>query len=250
MRDDEGPGPSTLASASGADETAPDFWSGPLGMAGVHQGQPVLEAGEPLELAQAAAILVHGRGARPQDILYDLAPLLDLPGLAFLAPAAAGNAWYPNPFTAAPQTNEPSLSSALDTLDQVLARVEEHIPASQVVMLGFSQGACLTLEYVARHARRYGAVVGLSGALIGPPGTPRAYPGTLERTPVLLSSSDPDPYVPADLVREAGGVLRRLGGHVRVRIYPEMGHTINADEIVDTRNLMAALLRRKEEVQQ
>jgi predicted esterase len=217
-------------------------------VAGVHEGQPVLEAGEPLERAQAAAILVHGRGARPEDILYDLAPLLDLPAFAFLAPAAAGNAWYPKPFTAPPGTNEPWLSSALDQLDQLLARVEEHVPVSQVVLVGFSQGACLTLEYAVRHPRRYGAVIGLSGALIGPPGTPRTYSGSLDGTPVLLSSSDPDPYVHADLVREAGIVLGRLGGDVQTRIYPEMGHTINTDEVSDTRNLMAALLRRKEEV--
>jgi predicted esterase len=215
-------------------------------VAGPHDGQLVLEAGEPLPGAQAAAILVHGRGARAQDILYDLAPVLDLSGFAFLAPQAAGNAWYPKPFTAPPEANEPWLSSAFDRLNEVLARVEAHLPADQVALLGFSQGACLTLEYVARHARRYGAVVGLSGALIGPPGTPRAYQGSLEGTPVLLSSSDPDPYVPTELVRGAGAVLSRLGGEVQVRIYAGMGHTVNADEIVDTRNLMAALLRRKE----
>jgi predicted esterase len=217
-------------------------------MAGVHDGQPLLEAGEPLEVAQAAAILVHGRGASPEDILYSLSPALDLPGFAFLAPGATGGAWYPKTFAAPLETNEPWLSSALDRLDHLIARVEQHVPASQVVLLGFSQGACLTLEYAARHARRYGAVVGLSGALIGPPGMPRAYPGSLEGTPVLLSSSDPDPHVSADLVRQAGAVLAELGGDVQVRIYPEMGHTINEDEMVDTRNLMAALLRRKEEV--
>jgi predicted esterase len=217
-------------------------------MAGVHDGQPVLEAGTPLDQAQAAMILVHGRGARAEDILYDLAPVLDQPGFAFLAPAAADGQWYPLPFTAPPEDNEPYLSSALERIDQVLERVEEHVPASQVVLLGFSQGACLTLEYAARRARRYGAVVGLSGALIGPPGTPREYPGSLEGSPVLLSSSDPDPYVAPELVRQAGAALERLGGEVRVHIYPGMGHTINADEIGDTRNLMAALMRREEEV--
>src|ERR671938_79001 len=155
-------------------------------MAGPHAGQPVLQAGVPLARAQAAMLLVHGRGASADDILFSLRPVLDTPGFAFLAPAAAGNAWYPNSFTAPLDSNEPYLSSALGVLDELIARVGATVPASRVVLLGFSQGACLTLEYAARHARRYGAIIGLSGALIGPPGTGRDYPGSLQGPPVLL----------------------------------------------------------------
>jgi len=139
-------------------------------MSGPHQGQKVLEAGEPLATARAAMILVHGRGASAEDIMTVGAELM-FPGFAYLAPQAAGSAWYPLPFTSPLEANEPYLSSALETLATLLATVEKTIPASRVVLLGFSQGACLTLEFAARHARRYGAVVGLSGGLIGPDGT-------------------------------------------------------------------------------
>src|SRR5258706_16252769 len=125
-----------------------------------HRGAPVLEAGDPLAKARAAMILVHGRGATAQDIMTLAADLMH-PGFAYLAPQAAGNAWYPNPFTAPLETNEPYLSSALGVLENLLARVEETIPPERVVLLGFSQGACLTLEFAARHARRYAGVVGL-----------------------------------------------------------------------------------------
>ena len=216
-------------------------------MSRVHDREPVLEAGTPLAAAEAAAILVHGRGARPEDILKSCATLLDTVGFAFLAPAAADNAWYPNPFTAPTETNEPWLSSSLARLDQLMERVENYVAADQVILLGFSQGACLTLEYAARRPRRYGAVVGLSGALIGPPGEARAVHGSLDGTRVLLSSSDPDPYVSADLVRASGEVLGRMGGDIQVRFYPDMGHTISAAEIEEIRQLMATLTRREEE---
>src|ERR1019366_10280034 len=144
---------------------------------------PVLEAGEKLAKARAAMILAHGRGATAEDMMTVAAELMH-PGFAYLAPQASGNAWYPNPFTAPIETNEPYLSSALEVLETLLARVAETVPAERVILLGFSQGACLTLEFAARHARRYGGVVGLSGGLIGPDGTPRDYPGDFNGTSV------------------------------------------------------------------
>jgi predicted esterase len=209
-------------------------------MSGPHQGQKVLEAGEPLATAGAAMILVHGRGASAEDIMTVGAELM-FPGFAYLAPQAAGSAWYPLPFTAPLEANEPYLSSALETLATLLATVEKTIPASRVVLLGFSQGACLTLEFAARNARRYGAVIGLSGGLIGPDGTSRDYPGDFEQTPVFLGCSDVDPHIAKDRVLEAGDVFKRLGADVALKLYPQMAHTVNADEIQSVRRIVAAV---------
>jgi predicted esterase len=209
-------------------------------MPGPHQGQPVLQAGEPLDRAGAAMILAHGRGASAADILTIAAEVM-LPGVAYLAPQAAGSAWYPNPFTAPLEANEPYLSSALEVLDSLLARVEATVPAEKVVLLGFSQGACLTLEFAARHARRYGGVVGLSGGLIGPDGTPRDYPGSFDGTPVFLGCSDVDPYIKKERVLGAGDVYERMGAIVTLRLYEGMGHTVNADEIEEVRKIAKAV---------
>ena len=152
--------------------------------------------------------------------------------IAYLAPQAAGSTWYPYSFLAPISDNEPDLSSALGMIDRLVGAVEqEQVPSERVAILGFSQGACLTLEYVARHPRRYAAIVGLSGGLIGPPGTPREYSGSLEGTPVFLGCSDIDPHIPLERVHESAEVFRRLGASVDERIYPHMGHTINRDEI-------------------
>jgi predicted esterase len=201
---------------------------------------PVLEAGEPLAKARAAMILVHGRGATAADIMTVGAELLH-PGFAYLAPQASGNAWYPNPFTAPLESNEPYLSSALRVLETLLARVEANVPAQRVILLGFSQGACLTLEFAARHARRYGGVVGLSGGLIGPDGTPRDYPATFEGTPAFLGCSDVDPHIRKDRVEEAAAVLKRLGASVTMRLYPGLGHTVNPDEIEAVREIVESV---------
>jgi predicted esterase len=185
-------------------------------------------------------ILVHGRGASAADIMTLGAELLH-PGFAYLAPQAAGGAWYPNPFTAPLEANEPYLSSALETLASVLASIEKTIPANRVILLGFSQGACLTLEFAARHARRYGGIAGLSGGLIGPPGTPRDYPGDFEGTPAFLGCSDVDPYIGKDRVVEAGEVLKRMGAAATVQLYPQMGHTVSSEEIQAVAGMISAV---------
>ena len=188
-------------------------------------------------------ILAHGRGASAEDIMTVGSELMH-PDFAYLAPQAAGSAWYPHPFTAPLEDNEPYLSSALEVLASVLASVEKTIPADRVILLGFSQGACLTLEFAARQARQYGGVVGLSGGLIGPDGTPRDYPGDFERTPAFLGCSDVDPHIRKERVLEAAEVFERLGGDVTLKLYPQMGHTVNADELQAVRRIVAAVASR------
>jgi phospholipase/carboxylesterase len=206
-----------------------------------HGSQPVLLAGEPLERARAAMVMVHGRGATAESIL-ELAFELKQPGFAYLAPQAAQNAWYPQSFLAPISSNEPWLSSALTLLGTVIQRIEEGgIPPEHTMLLGFSQGACLALEYAARHTRRYGGVVALSGGLIGPDGTPRDYPGSFAGTPVFLGCSDRDFHIPKERVQLSAEVLRRLDADVTMRLYPNMGHTVNQDEIDFVRGMMAAI---------
>ncbi len=212
-----------------------------LQVAGPHSGQPVLAAGLPLQEAHAAMICVHGRGASAEDIL-GLAAALRASGFAFLAPQAASNTWYPNRFIAPLASNEPWLSSALAAVGEIVDYVAgAGIPTERTVLLGFSQGACLALEYGARNARRYGGLVGLSGGLIGPDGTPRDYPGSLEGTPVFLGCSDVDFHIPKERVEESAKVLGALGGAVEMRLYPGMGHEVNMDEIGQVRRLLAGL---------
>ncbi len=185
--------------------------------------------------------MLHGRGGSPQD-MQELARTLDRPQFACLVPAAAGRTWYPYSFLERIERNEPYLSSALRLVQSALGRAEAAgVPTARVVLLGFSQGACLTVEFAARHAQHYGAVVGLSGGLIGPEGMPRDYEGSFEGTPAFLGSSDVDPHVPKRRVDETEAVFTRLGARVTKRIYPGMGHTINADEIAYVRSLLDAI---------
>lgn len=183
-------------------------------------------------------LMMHGRGASAQDIL-SLAVELGRSGFAYLAPQAAGNTWYPNRFMAPVEENEPWLSSALAVIGETLSMiVEAGIAQHKIVLLGFSQGACLVLEYAARNARRYGGVVGLSGALIGPDNLPRTYHGSLAGTPVFLGCSDVDLHIPRLRVDQTAELMRVLGGRVTERLYPNMDHTVNQDEIEFVRKMM------------
>lgn len=206
-----------------------------------HAGQPVLRRGPTPRDARLALILVHGRGASAQDIL-SLAEELDLADVACLAPQAAASTWYPYSFLAPQPQNEPGISSGLGVIASLIDAVgQEGLSPERVALLGFSQGACLSLEYAARNARRYACVVGLSGGLIGPPGTPRTYGGSLDGTPVFLGCSDVDPHIPVERVRESAEVCRRLGAAVDERIYPRMGHTINRDELAAVEALLGGV---------
>jgi predicted esterase len=185
-------------------------------------------------------ILVHGRGDSAAGIL-GLTQEFDTDDVAWLAPQAAGHTWYPYSFLSPIPRNEPFISSALGVLRRLVERLDaDGVTSDRVLLMGFSQGACLISEFAARHARRYAGVATLSGGLIGPPGTARDYEGAFDGTPVLIGCSDVDPHIPLERVEETTAVFRRMGADVDERIYPNMPHTINSDEIA----AITALLRR------
>ena len=190
--------------------------------------------------ARFTVIAVHGRGASAEDIL-GLARELRLDDMAWLAPQAAGNTWYPYSFLAPIEQNEPGLTSALRVLSSLVHLVgDQGVEPERVGFLGFSQGACLSLEFAARHARRYSGVFGLSGGLIGPPGAARNYTGTFSGTPIFLGCSDVDPHIPLERVRESAEVFRRMGALVDERIYPRMGHMVNEDELRAVQDILGS----------
>ncbi len=226
-----------------------------------HHGLPVGEAGAPVESAKAAVVLIHGRGATAESMMGladELAPMdepapTDEPSganVAYRAPQAAAQTWYPHSFLAPLDANEPHLSSALQAVGDVLAALEQGgIPPEKTVLLGFSQGACLATEVAARRPRRYGGVIAYSGGLIGsgeqqgvaPEDKTFDYEGSLDGAPVFLGCSGCDPHIPVRRLEQTAGVFERMGADVTKRIYPGMGHTINRDEIDYARELLARL---------
>lgn len=210
----------------------------------IHENQPVQRFGTSVDEAQAAVIMIHGRGGGTQSIT----PLAnhingDVEGVAYLAPSAQGLTWYPNRFIAKRASNEPNLSSALNTVGNLVSELNDAgIPNAKIMILGFSQGACLAVEYAARNPQRYGGVVALSGGLIGAEGELEGYAGSLDDTPVFIGCSDVDFHIPVERVYESTEILTKLGAKVDERIYEGMGHTVNQDEVEVVRAMLANLV--------
>jgi predicted esterase len=210
-------------------------------MENMHHGQPLLTVGETVENARTAMIMLHGRGAGADDIISLHHEFVEN-GMIYLAPQAAQNSWYPYRFIESIEANEPWLTSALQIVDDLVEKViKKGISREKLIILGFSQGACLALEYSIRNAEKYGGVIGLSGGLIGPPGTEWNYSGSLENTPVFLGCSDKDFHIPKERVIESAEILEQKGADVSMKLYPDLGHTINQDEIETIRRIITKL---------
>jgi len=205
-----------------------------------HANTPILRAGATSGAATAAIVLLHGRGASAEDILT-LGPMLtNAPHIAFVAPQAAGHTWYPLSFMAPREANEPFVTSALAKVDAVVRSLEaEGLARDRIIIAGFSQGACLTSEYLASHPARYAAAIAFTGGLIGALAADLTHTGSLAQTPVLLASGDPDPHVPWTRVEETARELHRMGAIVTAKRYPNRPHTIGADELALAQQLIA-----------
>ena len=203
-----------------------------------HAGQPPSVAGVPLSVASYALVLVHGRGGTPEGML----PVARAAGASdgfVIAPRAAGGAWYPFRFLAPVAQNEPWLSSALGALDAIVRGIRDAgIPTERIILAGFSQGACLTLEYAARNPARFGGIAALAGAMVGDDADRLEYTGTLAGTPVLLACGDADEHIPESRVRESAAVMEALGARTDVRIYPGLGHSIVGDQLDALRDML------------
>ncbi|MEO1023489.1 MAG: phospholipase [Bacteroidota bacterium] len=196
---------------------------------GPHQNQPVVQYGD--SDAKKAMIMVHGRGATAQSIL-PLSQEFQTQHMKFLAPQANHHTWYPYSFLSPIEMNEPGISSGLQAIGSIVHNLEEEgISSNNIFLLGFSQGACLASEFVARHPKPYGGLFVLSGGVIGPEVHPHAYRGDLEKTPVFLGCSDIDPHIPKERVNASARLFETLGAHVIKKLYPNMGHLVNEDEI-------------------
>ncbi len=207
-----------------------------------HQGQPVIEKGERLGKADAAIIIIHGRGATAESILT-LADEVNQPDAAWLAPQASQYTWYPYSFLAPIEQNEPGLTSGLQVIAELIEKIEESgIAKEKIVLAGFSQGACLSLEFAARNPTRYGGVVAFSGGVIGPAVEDGRYQGDINGTPIFLGCSDYDHHIPEERVHESADLFVRLGADVVKKIYPGLGHTVNDDEINHFRKIVEKVL--------
>jgi phospholipase/carboxylesterase len=191
----------------------------------------ILSTGRELSKENKVLIMLHGRGGSAEDIL-SLSSYLAVNDFALLAPQATNSTWYPYSFLSPPPQNEPWLSSALDILKELVNDLTaKEVATKNIYFLGFSQGACLALEFVARNANNYGGVVAFTGGLIGDKIYNENYKGNFQSTPIFIGTSDPDPHVPVQRVYATSNILRNMNAAVTEKVYTNMGHTINQDEI-------------------
>lgn len=208
---------------------------------GPHQSQQAVTGGADINEARMAMILIHGRGASAESMLM-FSDEFNRDDIHYRTIQASGHTWYPRSFLAPREMNQPGISSGLQAIyDQIMELNDSGIPTDKIVLLGFSQGACLTTEFAARHPQRYGGIVGLSGGLIGDSVDPQHYKGSLEQTPVFLGCSDQDPHIPQERVDITAQFFGQLEANVTKKIYEGMGHTVNKDEIHHVNNLLASL---------
>jgi len=203
----------------------------------VHQ-KKIITAGKKIDEAKKALVMLHGRGASAEDII-GLASYLSVNDFAQLAPQATNYTWYPYSFLAPPQQNEPWLSSALELISEIVQDINRTgIQDFHIYFLGFSQGACLTLEFVTRNARRWGGIVAFTGGLIGDRIYEENYKGDFDGTPVFIGTGDPDPHVPVGRVHDTVSIIKKMNGSVTEKIYPNRGHTVSQDEIDSANELI------------
>lgn len=206
-----------------------------------HGQQPMVTRGRPLGEGRVAVIMIHGRGASPSNIL-DLVPSFEQPDATYLAPGAAGGTWYPYSFLSPIERNEPGITSGIAVIHALIDdAVSKGVPTERIVLLGFSQGACLASTAAQRRPTRYGGVIVYSGGLIGPPGTQWAERGSFAGTPVFFGCSDSDAHIPEERVHQSAAAFERMGATVTTRIFPGMGHLVNDEEIAFARDLLATL---------
>jgi phospholipase/carboxylesterase len=207
-------------------------------MSDYHENEKIIFDSANADSAKSAMILIHGRGATAESILT-ITKEFTTNNYLYAAPQANGNTWYPFSFLSPIENNEPDLSAGLKVIDKLIKKLNDsHIPNNEIILLGFSQGACLTLEYAARNAKKYKGIIGLSGGLIGDKIDKGRYSGSLEKSNVFLGCSNIDPHIPEERVNQTAKVFEELGASVTERIYKNMGHTINEDEINFIKSIM------------
>jgi len=206
-----------------------------------HTQTPTLQAGAPIKEATAAILLLHGRGGSAEDILALGQALQPAPTVALLAPQATNSTWYPQSFLAPREQNEPYLTAALARIANEIAQLQAAgIPISRILIAGFSQGACLSTEFVTTHPNRYAGLIAFTGGLVGPPGTDLTHHGSLAGTPALLLGGDPDPHVPWARVQQSADVLTAMGADVTTHRYPGKPHSVSGEELTLARQLVHA----------